>query len=153
MPDVPDTGGAGIFQKKGGTRRPAEVAAAPAVEIPPSQTVQLLGLISRIQLLEGSLSQLRREKLLGEQDTAGLIEPPTDEERAAAARVAEQKTELEANISIMEGIIRNAIQRLSQRPDFVFADILISGDLTEADKWRRLMQGLLQAAIDLPRNA
>jgi len=155
MADAPPTGAPGLFQKKGGTRQQDSLAPSAGQEsavVPPQQTVQLLGLISRIQLLEGSLSQLRREKLLSEQDASQLVEPPTDQERAAAAALLLEVESLEGNISIMEGIIRNVIDQLRSPPPGIFSTSIVGGspDQTRSQQYRARLQATLLAAIGLP---
>jgi len=112
MADKPGTGAPGLFQPGRIETEAPPVDPVPA-PVPVQQQVQLLGLISRIQLIEGQLSALRREKLLGESKATeaelGAV-GAVGELNARILVLSETIEKLRVAISQIEGIIETTIR-------------------------------------------
>lgn len=158
MADKPGTGGPGLFRKR--TPRADSnielIPGAPPVDVPPASAISILGLLSRLQQVEGALSALRREKIL-----AG------EEFQAAATGTENEVLDLQAEIvslredmSFVDGVIRATIEFVKDAafvplpgdPERILVQIF-SGSTDRERAGREFIVGLiarLRSMLDLP---
>jgi len=109
MAEATPTGAPGAFQKKGG-RRPEQIAGPagpPGVVVDPAASIQILGLIARLQNVEAQLSLIRRDKILGEEGFETQIV-------ATEAEAQIEIDKLSKNLNLVQGIASSVIRFIEE---------------------------------------
>lgn len=159
MADKPGTGGPGVFQRGGGSPPPTvDVPLAAPIEPPPQQTVVMLGLISRLQNVEGQLSALRQEKLTGERAFATGTTESSADLSAALTDLESCKSVIRQMESVLKTVLRFIEVEGVQGGDQATPganNVAIGGNAQQIERGRIFItriRSTIESAINFPQN-